>query len=122
MSERRSFIAPPEMMNGSTSGRTSSHISAVVMRIGQIEKVEYAVTAVQPPRGFFVEQCSEEPVFGVKHQLVQCALRPGAARGAVLAQRQLKEGVQLDRGAAALRVLDDLAAGADVAGAAQVTH
>src|SRR5258705_11446457 len=121
MSERRSLIAPPEIMKGSTSGRTSSHISAVVMRISQIEKVEDAVAARETTRGFFVEQRRDQTVVGVKDQLMERPFGAGAGGGGVFAQRQLEERMQLHRRAAALGVLDDHLAGANVAGAAERT-
>src|SRR5687768_16538086 len=108
MSERRSVIAPPEMMNGWTSGSTSSCSSARAMRIG--EKVEEASGAALLHRG-------DEPVAGMEDEHVQRALRPGAVRGGVLLERQLEERVQLYGGAAAQCVFDDHPAGVDVAGA-----
>src|SRR5216684_7040865 len=119
ISERRSLIAPPEMMKGSTSGRTSSHISAVVMRIGQIEKMQGAVAPREPAGICFVEQSRDETIYGMEHQLVQRPLAARAGGGRVLPQRQLKERVQLHGRAAALGVLDDHPAGADVARAAK---
>src|SRR5258705_386763 len=111
MRERRSLIAPPEIMKGSTSGRSSSPISAVVMRIGQIEKVEDAVAARETTRGFFVEQRRDETVVGVEDQLMERPLGTRTSCGGVFAQRQLEERVQLHRRAAALGVLDDHFAG-----------
>src|SRR5258707_12486748 len=118
MRERRSLIAPPEIMKGSTSGRTSSHISAVVMRISQIEKVEDAVAARQTTRGFFVEQRRDQTVVGVEDQLMERPFGAGAGGGGVFAQRQLEERLQLHRRAAAIGVLDDLLSVENVAGAA----
>src|SRR5712691_3106859 len=104
MSERRSLIAPPEIMKGSTSGRTSSHISAVVMRIGQVEKVEGAVAARETTRGFFVEQRRDETIVGVEYQLMERPRGAGAGGGRIFAQRQLEERMQLHGRAAALSV------------------
>src|SRR5258708_27327722 len=104
ISERRSLIAPPEMMKGSTSGRTSSHISAVVMRIGQIEKMQDALAPGEPAGVGFVEQPRDEAIHGMEHQLVQLPLAARAAGGRVLTQRHLKEPVQLPRRPAALGV------------------
>src|SRR5258708_40121144 len=119
ISERRSLIAPPEMMKGSTSGRTSSHISAVVMRIGQIEKMQGAFAPREPAGVGFVEEPRDEAIHGMEHQLVQRPLAARAAGGRVLTQPQLKERVQLHGRAAARGVLDDHLAGADVARAAE---
>src|SRR5258708_28491974 len=118
ISERRSLIAPPEMTKGSTSGRTSSHISAVVMRIGQIEKMQDALAPGEPAGVCFVEQPRDEAIYGMEYQLVQRPLAARAAGRRVLTPPQLEEPVQLHGRAAALGVRDDHLARADVARAA----
>src|SRR5258708_28717246 len=107
ISERRSLIAPPEMTKGSTSGRTSSHISAVVMRIGQIEKMQDALAPGEPAGVCFVEQPRDEAIHGMEHQLVHRPLAARATGSRVLTQRLLKETVKLHGRPAALGVLAD---------------
>src|SRR5690349_1271040 len=96
-------MAPPEMMNGSSSGSVSSYSSAVVMRmVRQVEKMERAIAALEPPLLFQLEQHGDEPVLWIEHEGVQGARRPRTVGRRVLGQRQLEEGVQLHRRAAPL--------------------
>src|SRR5437660_9470534 len=98
-------MAPPEMMNGSSSGSVSSYSSAVAMRmVRQIEEMERAVAALEPPVLFQLEQDGDEPVSRIEHEGVQDARRPRSFCGSILGQRQLEERMQLDRRAAPLRI------------------
>src|SRR6266571_347907 len=110
MSERRASMRPPEMMNGSTKGRVSSYNSTLTMRIsGHVEEVEFAA----PP----LERPGDDAVHRVEHERMQGALRARAVRRRILGQRELEKRVQLDALAAAPGVVEEQAAGADVAGA-----
>src|SRR5438128_701016 len=120
MRERRSVIAPPEMMKGSTSGSVSSNSSARTMGIRDIQKVQLAAAPLQVALGLEREEPRDQPVLGMKHERVQRSLsaRPGG-RG-VRRQGNLEERVDLDGGAASTGVLQDHPSRGDVAGAAEV--
>src|SRR5262245_66693274 len=97
MSERRSTIAPPEMMNGSASGSTSSNSSAPETRIRDVEEVQLAAATVHQPARLEPPQVGDKTVFGMEQQLMQNALRARAVTGGVFVERQRERPVQLDR-------------------------
>src|SRR2546428_2103216 len=117
MSERRSLTAPPEMMNGSTSGRARSNSSMRAMRItGDIQEVQLPVEALELPPSLELQHSRDQAVPRVEYQRVQRALRARPVGRGELRERQLEEGVELHAFATALRVFEQHAAGADVAG------
>src|SRR5437899_7936005 len=118
MSERRSVTAPPEMMNGSTSGRARSNSSIRAMRITrQIQEVHLSAAALELPLGLELQHPGDQAVPRVKHEHVERPLGTGAVGGGVLGEGELEKGVQLRALAASLRVFEQHAARADVAGA-----
>src|SRR2546426_5260833 len=118
MSERRSVTAPPEMMNGSTSGRASSNSSIRAMRITrQIQEVPLSAAALELPLGLELQHPGDQAVPRVKHEHVERPLGTGAVRGGVLGEGELEKGVQLHALAATTGILKDHTAGADVPGA-----
>src|SRR5512143_3032061 len=119
MSDRRSRIAPPEMMNGSTRGSVSSNSSALETSMRQIEEVQLAAPPVDRALLLEAPQLGEETGLRVKHELVQRALGARSGPGRVLVQRELEEGVQLHRLTARLGVGEHVAPGADAPRAAQ---
>src|SRR2546427_5150998 len=120
MSERRSVTAPPEMMNGSTSGRARSNSSMRAMRITrQIQEVEPPAAALELPLGLELQHPRDQAVPRIEYQRVQRALGARPVGRGELGERQLEEGVELHAFAAALRVCEQHAARADVAGADQ---
>src|SRR2546422_6845737 len=115
MSERRSVTAPPEMMNGSTSGRARSNSSMRAMRITrQIQEVQLPAATLQLPLGLELQDPRDQAVPRIEYQRVQRALRARPVGRGVLGERQLEERVQLRAFAAAAGILKDHAAGADV--------
>src|SRR6266849_4860149 len=118
MSERRSRIAPPEIRNGSTSGRVSSNSSARAMRmVDKIEEMQLPRAPLHHAGGRALEQRGDQAVLGVEDEGMQRPRGPRAVGGGILREGQLEEGMQLDRLAAAARVLQHHAARADVPGA-----
>src|SRR2546425_1890515 len=76
MSERRSLTAPPEMMNGSTSGRARSNSSTRAMRItGDIQEVQLPVAALELSPSLELQHSRDQAVPRVEYQRVQRALR-----------------------------------------------
>src|SRR5256885_1783407 len=120
MSERRSLTAPPEMMNGSTSGRARSSSSMRAMRITcDIQEVQLPVAALELPPSLELQHSRDQAVPRIEYQRVQRALGARPVGRGELGERQLEEGVELHAFAAALRVCEQHAARADVAGADQ---
>src|SRR5574342_14812 len=119
MNDRRSRIAPPEMMNGSTRGSVSSNSSALETSMRQIEKVQLAASPVDRALLLEAPQLGDETGLRVKHELVQRALGARSGPGRVLVQRELKVGVQLHRLAPRLGIGEHVASGADAPCAAQ---
>src|SRR6058998_1944958 len=120
MSERRSLTAPPEMMNGSTSGRARSNSSMRAMRItGDIQEVQLPVAALELPPSLELQHSRDQAVPRVEYQRVQRALRARPVGRGELGERQLEEGVELHAFAAATGILKDHAAGADVPGSGE---
>src|SRR2546428_12964319 len=120
MSERRSVTAPPEMMNGSTSGRASSNSSIRAMRITrQIQEVQLSAAALELPLGLELHDPGDQAVQRVKYEHVERPLATGAVGGGVLGEGELEKGVQLHALAAATGILKDHAAGADVPGSGE---
>src|SRR5512135_3606413 len=119
MRDRRSRIAPPEMMNGSTRGSASSNSSALVTSMRQIEEVQLTSSPVHGALLLEAPQLGDESILRVEHQLVQCPLSARSGPRRELVQRQLKEGVHLHRFAPCLGVGDHVAPGADAARAAE---
>src|SRR6266566_10019489 len=106
------------MMNGSTRGSVSSYNSARSIRTGnEIEKAQHAVAPLQVSRLLELEQPRDHAVRRVEHQRVQRAPGARTIHGGILRQGQLEEGVELHTLTAAARVLEQRAAGPDVAGA-----
>src|ERR1051325_5747222 len=97
MRDRRSAMTPPEMMNGSASGSTSSNSSAPETCIRDVEEMQLAAPAMDQPARFASTQLGDHPVVRVEQQLMQDALRARAVTGRVLVERQLEHGVQLHR-------------------------
>src|SRR5256885_13781873 len=96
------------MMKGSSSGSTSSNSSARAIRIGQeIEEMQLAAAACERARGFAFEHCGEQSIARLENQSMERTLRPRAVGRRIFLERQVKESVQLDGGAATNSVLDD---------------
>src|SRR5512147_128134 len=103
-------MVPPEMMNGSLSGRASSYSSMRVRRMrragqgagrepssrirAEIEESQLAVAAVERAVALQLEHARHQPVRRMEQQRVQGALGAGARRGGVLAERELKVGME----------------------------
>src|SRR5437879_12485311 len=123
MSERRSVIVPPEMTKGSMSGSVSSNSSARVIRIRERQEIQEAQLPTAPlelsPRSTF-QHTGHQAIARVEKQDVQRALRPRATGRRILLERQLKKRVQLNRRAAANRILDDHSAAVDVSCSAKL--
>src|SRR2546426_4300692 len=118
MSERRSVTAPPEMMNGSTSGRARSNSSMRAMRsTRQIQEVQLPAAALELPLGLELQHPRDQAVPRIEYQRVQRALGARPVGRGELGERQLEERVDLHAFAAAPRVCEQHAARADVAGA-----
>src|SRR2546425_12813690 len=82
MSERRSVTAPPEMMNGSTSGRASSNSSIRAMRITrQIQEGPLSAAALELPLGLELPHPRDQTVPRGKHEHVERPLGTGGGRG-----------------------------------------
>src|SRR2546422_11283389 len=82
MSERRSVTAPPEMMNGSTSGRASANSSIRAMRITrQIQEVQLSAAALELPLGLELQHPGDQAVPRVKYEHVERPLGTGAVGG-----------------------------------------
>src|SRR5574341_1215461 len=109
MSERRTSIAPPEMMKGSISGSASSNSSALATRMRQVEEPQLSTAAVDHPLGFKLQQAGDEAVPRVENQVMQCALGPGSFPGRELVEGQLEERMELDSFAPAPGVGQDVA-------------
>src|SRR4029077_7181091 len=119
-SERRASIRPPEMMNGSRNGSSSSCSSTRAMRMGlHIEEMQLAVAPLDLPARRELQHTRDQAVVRREYQRMQRPLSAGAVRRGILGQGQLKECVQLDALAAAAGVLEDHAARADVAGSGE---
>src|SRR5512143_2182850 len=118
MNDRRSRIAPPEMMNGSPRGSVSSNSSALETSMRQIEKVQLPTPAVDHALLLEAPQLGEETGLRVKHELVKRALRARSGPGRVLVERELKVGVQLHRLAPRLGIGDHVTSGVDAPRAA----
>src|SRR6266850_5963576 len=120
MIEWRDGIAPPEMTNGSRSGSDRSNSSARAIRIGyEVEKMKLATTPRELAPSLALEHRGNETVARIEDERVQRSLCARPVGRGILLERQLKEGVQLDGGAAARCVFNNLAAGMDVAGATE---
>src|SRR5512146_2988614 len=119
MNDRRSRIAPPEMMNGSTRGSVSSNSSALETSIRQIEEMQLAAPPVDRSLLLEAPQLGNETGLRVKHELVQRALGARSSPGRVLVERELKVGVQLHRLASRLGIGEHVASGANASRAAQ---
>src|SRR2546426_12666039 len=106
MSERRSVTAPPEMMNGSTSGRASSNSSTRATRITrQIREVQLPAATLERPLGLELQDPRDQAVPRVEYQRVERALRARPVGRGVLGERQLEERVQLRAFGAAAGIL-----------------
>src|SRR5437879_8103093 len=92
MSERRSVTAPPEMMNGSTSGSASSNSSTRATRITrQIPEVQLPAATLERPLGLELQHPRDQAVPRIEYQRVQRALRARPVGRGVLGERQLEE-------------------------------
>src|SRR5437879_8613912 len=88
MSERRSVIAPPEMMNGSTSGRASSNSSTRATRITrQIPEVQLPAATHERPLGLELQDPRDQAVPRIEYQRVQRAQRARPVGRGVLGGR-----------------------------------
>src|SRR6266571_1667077 len=106
------------MIKGSRNGSSSACSSTRAMRMGsQVEEMQLAVAPLKLAARRERQHPRDQTIFRREQQRMQRPLGAGAVRGGILGQRQLKEAVQLDALAAAARVVEDQAAGADVAGA-----
>src|SRR5579859_4454812 len=119
MRERRSVIAPREMMKGSTRGRRRSKSSALRMRMEQVEEAELAVVASDASRGFELPHHGDQSICGIEDHLMKDALGPGAVGRRVGREGELKGRVQLDAFAASQRILGDHTTRVHVPGARQ---
>src|SRR2546428_9379252 len=96
MSERRSLTAPPEMMNGSTSGRAGSNSSMRAMRITcDIQEVQLPVAALEPPPTLELQHFRDQAVPRVEYQRVQRTPRARTLGRGALGVRQPEEGAEL---------------------------
>src|SRR5437870_7713587 len=105
MSERRSLTAPPEMMNGSTSGRARSNSSMRAMRITcDIQEVQLPVAALELPPSLELQHSRDQAVPRVEYLRVHPALRARPVSRRVLRARPRDAGVETNAPAPALRV------------------
>src|SRR5574341_1513891 len=97
MSDRRSVIAPPEMTNGSTSGRVSSNSSIRAARTRHhVEEVQFTVARLERPGRRHLQHAGEHPLPRMEKQGVQGPRRAGAVRGRVFLERQRLRPVYFD--------------------------
>src|SRR5436309_14801420 len=120
MSERRSLTAPPEMMNGSTSGRARSNSSMRAIRITcDIQEVQLPVAALELSPSLELQHSRDQAVPRVEYQRVQRALRAQPVGRGERGERQLEEGVELHAFAPATGILKAHAAGAELPGSGE---
>src|SRR5436190_20730574 len=114
MSERRSLTAPPEMMNGSTSGRARSNSSMRAMRITcDIQEVQLPVAALELPPSLELQHSRDQAVPRLEYQRVQRALRTRPVARGEPRERHLEDAVELDAFASTLHAFEQHATRSD---------
>src|SRR5213596_3161070 len=105
-------------MKGSVNGSSSAYSSTRAMRMARyVEEMQLSVPPIECPTRLEITHPGDEAVLRMEDERVQGPLGARAVCGGILGERQLKESVELNALAAAARVLEDHAAGADIAGA-----
>src|SRR5690242_8107878 len=108
------------MMNGSANGSSRAKSSTLAMRtMSHVEEMQLAAASLELAVRLELEQPRDQSLPRVKDERVQHPGGPGPLCRGVLGERELKERVELNALATASRVLEQHAAGGDVAGAAK---
>src|SRR5882762_8061530 len=106
------------MMNGSANGSSSAYSSIRAMRMRrQVEETQLAALPLELPARLELAHPGDQTVARMEHEHVQRPLGTGAVGRGVLREGELEEGVQLYALATVTGIVEDHAAGRDVAGA-----